>query len=164
VSVETFNSYRSRFYTLPSGEDEAKVETALRRATQYLDAKYGTMWKGYRSTKEQALDWPRTVTTAYSAYFGYPASIGVEYFAIDEIPAQLVIAACEAAIRELASPGALMPDSVPAERVLRERIGPMDTTYASSGSNEVRVMVIENVLANLLKSPAGVMTKFVQRT
>lgn len=44
-------------------------ETALRLATEYLDQKYGTQFRGLKMTQAQALQWPRF--NAYDDY-GYP--------------------------------------------------------------------------------------------
>lgn len=42
-----------------SGATELRKETALKNATQYLDAVYGEKWLGLRSNSGQRLDWPR---------------------------------------------------------------------------------------------------------
>src|ERR1700757_3552981 len=42
-----------------SPHDDGPYEQLLHTATQYLDAKYRTMWKGRRALATQALAWPR---------------------------------------------------------------------------------------------------------
>ncbi len=48
---------------VPATWDDAtdlRKETALKNATQYLDALYNNKWLGLRSNSGQRLDWPRT--------------------------------------------------------------------------------------------------------
>lgn len=42
-----------------SDADLLTKQDALRRATESLDLAFGARWNGFRSTSEQALDWPR---------------------------------------------------------------------------------------------------------
>jgi len=39
---------------------DADREHRARRVTRYMDANFGATWKGARSNRTQALDWPRT--------------------------------------------------------------------------------------------------------
>jgi len=154
VSVDQFNAYRQGVYGSAAGETPELVEAALRRATMYIDLKYIDKWIGYRTTgRTQALAWPRTVTNR-----GYR-----EFLGIDEIPREIIQATCEAAIRELSSPGSLMPDYVSAERIIREKVGPIETQYAASGSPVPQVPIIDNLLRSLVSASAGSMTVFAQR-
>lgn len=154
VSVEQFNAYRQGLYGASASETPELVEAALRRATMYVDLRYVDKWIGYRTTgRVQALAWPRTINNrAYREFIG-----------IDEIPREIIQATCEAAIRELASPNSLMPDYNPSERIVRERVGPIETEYAKSGSSLPQVPLIDNLLRSLVSASAGSMTVFAQR-
>jgi len=72
-----------------SGASEATKQEALRLATQYLDAKYGSRWRGTKSDGDQALDWPRSYAYDDNDY-AYDA---------DAIPQKLADAAAELALR-----------------------------------------------------------------
>ena len=43
-----------------TGATDAAKTAAFVTSSEYLDALYGSMWKGYRSEEDQILDWPRT--------------------------------------------------------------------------------------------------------
>jgi hypothetical protein len=110
----------------------AAKENALVLATQYLDARYGGRWLGYRahgygedSSHEQALDWPRI--GAYDAD-GWPHDE-------DVLPVRLVQATCEVALRVLlgddllgtvTAPGGLRSESV--------TVGPVSESRSYVGS------------------------------
>lgn len=131
VSVADCSTYcTARGLTFSSGTTENK-EAALRRATAYIDGAYGPMFLGRRRNgRDQALQWPRIEAYDDSAE---------EYIDQDAVPVEIVHATCEAAVRELATPGSLNPDlkrggaikSVKAGSVAVEFMGnaPADTTY-----------------------------------
>lgn len=63
-------------------------QDALRRATEALDLAFGSRWNGFRSTSEQALDWPRAWCTD---------SAGND-IAGDSIPTRLAVATARGAL------------------------------------------------------------------
>ena len=69
----------------------ALAEQALRRATEWIDAKYGARFAGTWAVDGQALAWPRLYTTYRLAAFPD-----------DEVPSQIIAATVQAAVRELA--------------------------------------------------------------
>jgi len=80
-------------------------------------------------------------------------------FAPEEVPEPVKYAICEAAIRELAKPGSLKPDYVPAERLISKTIDVISRTYADVKSPEAMLPVfstIEGLLGGYIsaKSPA----------
>ncbi len=99
-------------------------ETALVRATMYLDKKYSGRWVGYPALRRlQGLQWPRVgayiYTPVYSVAIGHYGTghygpvygnFGYDYLPINQIPKEVIQATCEAALRELVAPGSLMPD------------------------------------------------------
>lgn len=113
-----------------AGTDEVKT-AALVRASQYVDGLAGTTtpsgctyyWPGVKSGgRAQRQAWPRR--DAFDAD-GNP-------LADDEVPAEVVEATYEAALRELTSPGSLNPDFQPGQVVKREKVDVLETTYAVS--------------------------------
>lgn len=61
VSVAEATAYHSDRGNAAWAGDEAAMQGALVRATDYLEQNYGSRWKGCRLTDTQALEWPRTV-------------------------------------------------------------------------------------------------------
>jgi len=82
-----------------TGADAVK-ETALIRATDYIDKRFGNLFRGYRRAKDQALEWPRL--DAYD-------NDGFAFDGVDIIPRKLQQACAEYALRALAN-GPLAPD------------------------------------------------------
>lgn len=123
---------------------DAMREPALRRATTWLDATYRSRWPGVRvNGRTQALDWPRSGVTDGDGWT-------VDYLTI---PAEVNSATCEAALRELASPGSLSPDFVGAEQVKTATAGPVSVTYKDgSGVGDALpvLTVADGLLARLL--------------
>lgn len=109
-----------------STKPEAERETALRGATQYLDARY--RFRSEPDQPQQALAWPRR---------GYPW------------PERRVVAAtCELAWRALANP--LFSDVAPLG-VRQETIGPMTTVYTEgTGDGQVRYALVDQLLRELV--------------
>jgi hypothetical protein len=141
-----------------AGSDEARTG-ALIRATDYIDGRYrvllasgrwSSMFPGVRTAgRGQPNEWPRT---GASDYDGDPIQP-------DEIPEEVERATYEAALRELASPGSLSPDFISSEAVTREKVGPIEVTYADAAvagqlPNRPVIPVIDEILAPLLRTPA----------
>jgi hypothetical protein len=126
-----------------AGNDMVKT-SALVRATTWLDARFGPRFPGVRTDgREQPLQWPRVDAMDREGY-GIPA---------DEVPTEIKRATFEAALRELVSPGSLAPDYIAANRVKREKVGPLETEYAGAiGAQDVQpvVSIIEDLLYSLL--------------
>jgi len=140
-----------------AGSDDARIG-ALVRATDYIDGRYrvllasgrwSSMFPGVRTAgRGQANEWPRTGATDYD---GDPIQP-------DEIPEEVERATYEAALRELASPGSLSPDFLASEAVTREKVGPIEVTYADAAAdgqpNRPVIPAIDEILAPLLRTPA----------
>ncbi len=142
-----------------AGAEEARIG-ALVRATDYIDGRYrvllasgrwSSMFPGVRTAgRGQPNEWPRTGAVDYD---GDPIQP-------DEIPDEVERATYEAALRELAAPGSLSPDFVAAEQVTREKVGPIEVSYADGASaggvlpNRPIIAVIDEILAPLLRTPA----------
>lgn len=149
VSIAEVNDYATKrgLGFVIAGDAAAAAEAAARRATAWLDGFYAMKFPGKPTSVAQALEWPRTCVQWRGQELGN-----------DVIPAPVKKACCEAAIRELASPGALSPDVVGTARVLREKVGDLEVQYADVGGVEAArplVTVIDGILSGLLGGRTG---------
>lgn len=117
---------------------------AIVRASAWIDATYGARFPGYRvNGREQGLAWPRTG--------GY--DITGEIIADDAVPPEVMRATAEAALRELASAGSLMPDRTSSPQVRSKRLGSMEIEYAVGDSQRAPAPdfpAIRGILAPLI--------------
>ncbi|PCI03452.1 MAG: hypothetical protein COB78_10875 [Hyphomicrobiales bacterium] len=152
VSIADANAYAvARGLLFPITAPEL-AEQALRRATTWLDATYGGYFSGDRMNgRSQTLQWPRS-----SAYDNSGTPIGLPS---DEVPIEIINATIEAAVREMASPGALSPDITPGQ--IKEEVavaGAVSVKYAKgqgvSGQMPI-VTVIDNILGSLISISHG---------
>lgn len=139
-SVAQANTYHSkRGNTDWEDLDTLDKEAALRKASDYLMSFYRPLWKGYRVTTTQRLDWPRYDVTL-------PDTPGT-WIENDEVPEMVINACAELALR--ATTAKLAPDVQ--REVKREKVGSLETEYAS-GPQWVRYREIDAMLAPLLRS------------
>jgi hypothetical protein len=116
-------------------------EQAIVRATAYLDARYGGAFTGQRlRSREQALAWPRS------------GAVDAEGAAVDSasVPREIRNAACEAAIRELATPGGLAPDLERGGAIKSLQAGSVEVVYADGATPLTVMQTIDNALAGLI--------------
>lgn len=100
VSVEYVNTYHSdRGNNLWAGSD-AKKEQAIIRATDYIEKRFATRFRGTKQSRRQALSWPR---------FNAIDNSGFLFSEEDNIPRKLKMAVAEYALRALKQ-GELAPD------------------------------------------------------
>lgn len=134
--------------------DESEKEAVLRIATAYIDGYYRDKWPGLRTNgRSQALEWPRM--NAYDTETNLISS--------DEIPIEVINATAEAALRELKSRGSLLPEGVPADRIIEKTIGPLRFKYDDRGSSVPRFSTIDNILSSLIGRTQS-MTKTLMRS
>lgn len=120
---------------------DAAGEQALRRATAWLDGTYRTRFPGQRKRfRQQALEWPRVGAADAD---GFP-------IAADEIPSEIVDATCEAAVRELASPGSMSPDLERGGAIKRLQAGSVEVEYMGGASTTTLFQSIDGLLASLI--------------
>lgn len=106
----------------------ADKETALVRATDYIDKRFGTQFKGLKGSSSQGLEWPR---------LGALDSDGYLFNGTDAIPRQLQKATCEYALRALSA--VLAPDNSNLGLIAtKKKVGPIEIenqfAHSSSGS------------------------------
>ena len=140
ASVDEADAYHSlRGHTAWTGDDADK-EAALVRATSYIDGEYSSRWPGFRSSGTQALDWPRSGAADSDGYLQ------------EGVPAAVKVATIEAALIELTDAGSL---SVAQERggaIIREKVGPIETEYASTAPSSTLYPSIKMALSRLIKT------------
>lgn len=125
-----------------SWDDVEDKEAALIKATDYMQAEYGSRWKGVRTSATQALDWPRF--GVFINGWGYE-------FASNEVPKEVVNACAELALRSVS--GDLMPDAGP--EVAAESVGPISTTYAPGARDRVAYKAVDGMLGRFLIGGSG---------
>lgn len=147
VSVATYKSYADARGVSYAGKTDAEIEQAARRATAWIDGAYGRRFIGQRTNgRAQALCWPRI--DAWDAE-------NEEYIASDEVPDEIVTATCEAAVRELASPGSLAPDLKRGGAVKSVKAGSVSVEFMGNAPAETTFKAIDQALAPLLTSTSG---------
>ena len=114
---------------------EAVREQCLRRATDYMGQAYAAAWQGARVDAVQALDWPRSGVEAHG-------------IALDAatLPGPVRDACAVLALK--ANAGPLAPDL--AQRVKRQKVGPIETEYADYSPQSKRYLAVDRMLAPYL--------------
>jgi hypothetical protein len=155
ATVEEANLYLARVGTPATWDalDDAEKAASLRYGSWYLDVAYGHRWKGYRSSQEQPLDWPRR---------GVCDRDGYAYLST-EVPDRVKHAAIEAASRH-AQGTDLFPDQSEPGSIKRERVKAdvveTETEYVGGRSQMPRFGAIDRLLTGLVRSASsGVVTR-----
>ena len=126
-----------------TGTDALKNE-ALLRGSEYIDQAFRSAFPGYKTlARAQLREWPRSDAT------------DVEGNWLDSavVPVEVERATYEAALRELTTPGSLMPDYNPGEQRQRVKVDVIDITYsAPHGASSVllEINIIQGILAPIL--------------
>lgn len=123
--LDFINYWAARGSDLSDLDGEA-VQAALTKATDYMELRFASKWKGTRVYAEQALSWPRK--RVYSRE-------GIE-IANDIVPMLVKKACMEYAKRALDAD--LLPDPGEDPNVVSktETIGPISTTITYKGSSQ----------------------------
>lgn len=135
-------------------------EAAATAGSLWLDARYGSRYPGTRKEgRDQGLGWPRI--DAFDA--------SGEKIPDDAVPVEIMRAAAAAALREMAAPGSLAPDTAagPALKSERKKLGPMETdkTYAIADggvATSPSFPEIDGYLAGLLGPGAGATVRLLR--
>lgn len=132
----------ARGLSFPSSPSEPG-EQAIIRATAAIDAKYRARFPGSKlNGRAQALQWPRT--GAYDA--------DDEEISSDEIPIEIVMATCEAAVREMEEAGSMMPDLERGGDIRSLKAGSVAIEYSGAAPATTTFSIIDGILAPLLGS------------
>jgi len=119
---------------------------ALQRGTDYVDRSFRNRFPGIRTGNHtQVEEWPRTGATYYRTG---------EDIASNAVPIEIESATYEAALRELAAPGILLPDYTPSKQKTQQTVGPITTKFApaTKASDAVPIVTqIEGILSGILR-------------
>lgn len=140
----------SSYFSLRGNEAWADVENkeaALRKATDYMMARYGSRWLGYRATTTQALDWPRRSVPLQDQSYVYA------FLPENQVP-EVVKRAC-AELAFLASSTDLQPNLERAESSVT--VGDISVTYDQSSPQSPRYPYIDSMLTPYLQSGMNVL-------
>lgn len=156
VSLTDFKSYADA-RGLSYGADDALIEQALIRATNWIDATYRGRFPGVRTNgTAQALQWPRKAGSyQYGVYVSDAWSTTVvdsdgAPIASNAVPVALINAECEAAVREIASPGGLAPDLDRGGDIRRIQAGSVAIEYSGTAPATTTFTAIDNLLSSIL--------------
>lgn len=142
ADADVYHTARGNETTWTNKDDELK-EIALRNATEYIDARWGSRLRGEKEFPDtpQALEFPRLCIEGYEG-----------------VPTCLKRATAEYALRALSS--ALAPDPVIDASGLaivgtRKKVGPIETetTFASEGPGSVKKIIRDYPSADMLLRP-----------
>ncbi len=124
--------------------DQTVKDTAMLRGSEYIDQAYRSGFPGVKTDlREQLREWPRL--DAYDVEGNYLDSAVV--------PDEVFNATYEAALRELVSPGSLLPDYTPSAQRKRVKVDVIDIEYtAPHGPSSVLpvISIIQGILAPIL--------------
>lgn len=145
LSVSTADAYHAArgnsTWTEASTSPDQGKHAALVRATQAIDALYRGRWPGTKlNGRLQALEWPREDAEDAEG----------EEIAEDEIPAEVIDATCEAALRELIDAGSMMPDFERGGAVKSVKAGSVAVEFAGNAQAATAFTLIDGILAPLL--------------
>jgi len=144
-TLDAFKAYTPRGgLSIPTSADDTTLEKALIRGTAYIEGAYSYGWPGYRMTQTQGLSWPR-----YEAW-------DVDGCALIGVPTGIKYACFEAALIELSEPGALTEALEHGGMITREKVGNLETGYASGAPVGMVYPVLKNCLAGILKGNGSV--------
>ena len=124
---------------------EADKQSALLRASEYIDGTYRTAFQGYRTNgRSQVREWPREDAFVFEKWDWVELPN-------DTVPVEVLSATYEAALREL-TPGFLTPDVIPGKNKKSVRVeGAVSVEYWSDEQRPV-IEKIAQVLAPLIAS------------
>ncbi len=143
VSTAFVDTYATdRGFTAWTGADSVK-QSAIILATDHVDRRFGSRFKGYKSTSGQGLQWPRTDAWDDNDY------------SLLEVPSQLQNAIAEYAIRALLY-GVLTPDAPP--------INPRQSLQAGATLPTVGTGSGEVILARKKVGPLEVESRYTKNS
>jgi len=139
ISVSDADTYHDKFANdIWNSYSPGKKEAALRKATQYIDGKFGQSFPGGRSKDSQALSWPRTCAA-------YEDNVTIDE---DVVPQEVKNATAELALRSAA--GDLESDITKQDRAIRERVDVIEVVYAPGTSTAPSYPSVLTILSRLI--------------
>lgn len=114
-------------------------EEAIKKATAFIDARYGGRFKGRKKTSTQALLFPRVNIKDSDGYV------------LDGVPSQIIKATCEASLKFFKGED-LMPDLDRGGQVISETVGPISVSYSAGALSATKYDMIESLLRGCLQN------------
>lgn len=134
LSVADADTYHAdRNNTAWTDYSTAEKEAALRKATQYIDGRWGGRFPGAQLTDTQALCWPRDPND-------WP----------DVLPKPLIHSCAELALRAAAED--LMPDLDRGGAVQSQSVGPLSVSYFEGAAPGKTYPWVDRLMARLIGS------------
>ena len=141
AAADTYHSDRGN--TTWTGTDEAK-NIALLRGSEYIDQAFRSSFPGYKTLlRSQLREWPRA----------WAVDIAGNSLDSTVVPVEAEKASYEAALRELVTPGSLLPDYAPGTQQKRVKVDVIEVEYsAPHGAASVLpiIAIIRGILAPIL--------------
>lgn len=123
-----------------AGVPDADLESALRRATRWLDGRYGARFPGRRTGgRDQPLEWPRTEAVDAAGFT----------IAANAIPTEVQRALVEAGWREARTPNGLAPDVALTQQKKRTKLGDLEVEFVEAKSASDATPVVQTIDAAL---------------
>lgn len=151
ASLVVFKKYFDDRGVSYSAYTDDMLNGAIVRASAFLANAY--LWQGIKvNQRAQTMPFPRT------------GVFDREGWSIlqNEIPREIIAACCELALVEAATPGALNPTVVLADKVTSEQIGPIRMEYANalSGAESSRptLTIVSDLISQFLDTGTGEFT------
>lgn len=146
ISVSDADTYHAnRGDTVWAALTTTEKEQSLRKATDFMEAKYGKKWAGYKNSSSQSLSWPRKWVPLNDL-------ITVEYVLDTVVPVEVMNACAELAVRS--STEELSPDKQKGA-VIREKVDVIETEYASYSPSSSRYKKVDEMLSKYLIGSGG---------
>lgn len=143
ATLDQADAYHSDMGNLSWQEASETIRIqALIRAGRYLNS---LAWKGVCKSQDQDMSWPRTGV----------ADRDGRAVAEGKVPKSVVMAQCEAAAREVESPGALEPDLERGGLVAASKVDCLETTWLDSAPAGTVFTAVKGLLAGYLRTPGS---------
>lgn len=141
ISADDADDYHAdRGNSAWAAASSADKDSALIRATAAIDSIYESRLKGRRTypvtPAPQPLAWPRYGVLVYGELVNELS-----------VPEQVKKATCEAALRELASPGSMTPDLDRGGLIKKVQAGPVQVEYADNAPSQSTITILDGLLA-----------------
>lgn len=148
ISLAAFKAYLDERGISYSAYTDDQLNGALVRASAFLTNAF--VWDGLKvNGRDQTMSWPR-VNMLDREGWTIPST---------EVPREVVAACAEIAIYEAATPGAMNPSVVLAEKVRSEQVGSIRVEYANlfTSASDARptLTIIHDLLAPFLSRDRG---------
>ena len=150
ISVADADTYHANFTGSSSWTSSTPTtaikERVLRRGAQVLDDTYILRWKGDRTNKIQALDWPRDSVEDTDGFIVDSATV----------PVEIQRANAELSLREITETDGVAPDVANDGVIKRKKskVGPLeqDITYQGGKALLPKFTIVDLLLKGLLES------------